>query len=142
MQYHFRINREPNGYWAQCLELDGCSTEGNTVDELERNAKEALDLYLQEPEDSSLTLPLPDESDGREENVIAVAVDPRMALAVLLRHYRGEHHYTQKQMAQRLNMNNLYSYQRLERRSNPRLETLQKLKRVFPDLSIDYLLQE
>jgi transcriptional regulator with XRE-family HTH domain len=67
-------------------------------------------------------------------------VDPGIALSVLLRNYRLQHKYTQTQVAHRLGMKNLYSYQRLERRANPSLQTLQKLKRVFPDLSVDYLL--
>lgn len=61
---------------------------------------------------------------------------------MLLRKYREEHHYTQKEVAEKLGMKNIFSYQRLERRSNPSLSTLNKLKQVFPDLSVDYVLQD
>jgi len=71
-----------------------------------------------------------------------VPVDPQIALSVLLRNSRAQRHYTQQEVAEKLGMKNLYSYQRLERRSNPNLATLRKLKRVFPDLSVDYVLQE
>lgn len=138
MTYHFKVHRAKDGYWAECLELPGCATEGDTRAELERNAHEALNLYLDEPADSTASFPLPKAVTG--SGVLGVAVDPGLALSVLLRNYRLRHRYTQRQVARRLGMKNMYSYQRLERRSNPSLLTLQKLKAVFPDLSVDYLL--
>ena len=140
MVYHFRVYQEDDGYWAQGVELPGCKTEADSMEELARNAEEALNLYLEEPEDSSISFPLPIESHDRD--VIAVPVDPQIALSVVLRNYRAQRHYTQQEVVQKLGMKNLYSYQRLERRSNPNLATLRKLKRVFPDLSVDYVLQE
>jgi DNA-binding XRE family transcriptional regulator len=106
--------------------------------ELLENAREALNLYLEEPEDSQLTFPLP--AAYRSKDVIEVPVEPGVAFSVLLRNYRISNKYTQRQVAKKLGMKNLYSYQRLERRSNPNLATLQKIKRVFPDLSVDYVL--
>jgi transcriptional regulator with XRE-family HTH domain len=47
---------------------------------------------------------------------------------------------TQKEAAERLGIRNLYSYQRLERRSNPSLATIKKVKPVFPDFSLDSVL--
>ena len=73
---------------------------------------------------------------------MSVPVDPQIALSVLLRSFRAKHNYTQREVAERLGMKNTYSYQRLERRSNPSLATLQKLKDVFPDLSVDYVLHD
>lgn len=140
MLYHFRIHHDDDGFWAECLELHGCSTQADTKEKLLKNAMEALNLYLEEPEDSSLSFPLPQENDAPD--VIAVPVDPRIALSILLRKYREDHHYTQKEVAEKLGMKNTYSYQRLERRSNPNLATLRKLKNVFPDLSVDYVLQD
>jgi len=34
-------------------------------------------------------------------------------------------------------MRSIFSYQRLERRSNPSLDTLTRIKRIFPDVSVD-----
>jgi len=139
MVYHFRIHEEDSGYWAECVELAGCLTEADSLDELKANAEEALNLYLDEPETSSLIFPLPESHAG--PNIIDVPVDPGIALSVLLRRYREEHRYTQREVAEKLGMKNTYSYQRLERHSNPSLSTLRKLKDVFPDLSVDYILQ-
>ena len=141
MTYHFRVHQEGNGYWAECVELKGCLTQGDSMEDLQKNAEEALNLYLEEPEESTLTFPLP-QNKLKGKNIIEVPVEPGIALSVLLRKYRDEHHFTQKDIAQRLGMKSLYSYQRLERKSNPSLQTLRKLKQVFPDLSVDYVLQE
>ncbi len=139
MVYHFKVHREKDGFWAECLELEGCSTEAASREELRKNAEEALNLYPDEPEYSQITCPLPQRSEGKE--VIEVPVDPRLALSMLLRNHRIRKKYTQKEVAEKLGMKNLYSYQRLERKSNPSLETLRKLKEIFPDPSVDYVLQ-
>ena len=138
MIYHFRVHKGRDGLWTECLELSGCVTQADSMSELQRNAREALNLYLQEPEDSQLVFPLPTHHSGKD--IIEVPVDPGVAFSVVLRNYRISNKYTQRQVAKKLGMKNLYSYQRLERRSNPNLETLQRIKKVFPDLSVDYVL--
>lgn len=140
MYYHFNVHEEDNGYWAECVELPGCMTQADSVEELKKNAAEALNLYLDEPEDSSVVFPFPQERE--QSDFLRVPVDPTIALSILLRKYREEYHYTQKEVAEKLGMKNIFSYQRLERRSNPSLSTLNKLKHVFPDLSVDYVLQD
>jgi predicted RNase H-like HicB family nuclease/DNA-binding XRE family transcriptional regulator len=139
MVYHFRVHREKGGYWAECVELEGCSTEGDTREKLAENAREALNLYLDEPEESELSFPLPRTCKGA--NIMEVAVDPGIGLSMLLREFRRRNKYTQKEVADRLGMKNLYSYQRLERKSNPSLQTLRRLQEVFPELSVDYVLR-
>jgi predicted RNase H-like HicB family nuclease/DNA-binding XRE family transcriptional regulator len=140
MVYHFRVHRDTDGLWAECLELEGCQTQADTEQELRTNAAEALNLYLDEPTESDVRIPLPREV--REKGIMEVAPDPGVALSALLRHLRREHNYTQQEVANRLGMKNIYSYQRLERRANPSLATINKIKRVFPELSVDYVLQE
>jgi predicted RNase H-like HicB family nuclease len=58
MNYHFRITKEENGYSAQCIEIPGCITEADSKKELYANMKEALELYIQEPESSFDLAPL------------------------------------------------------------------------------------
>ncbi len=141
MVYHFKVHRDADGLWAECVELPGCQTQGDSEEELKRNAAEALNLYLDEPPEADVELPLPDESGVSGDN-FTVAPDPAIALSVVLRFLRHTHKYTQQQVAERLGMKNLYSYQRLERRANPSLSTIKKIKRVFPELSVDYVLQD
>ena len=71
---------------------------------------------------------------------MAVEVEPSVAFSMMLRQLRIKRGMTQKQAAHQLGMKNLYSYQRLERRSNPSLSTMKKIKAAFPDLSLDAVL--
>jgi predicted RNase H-like HicB family nuclease/DNA-binding XRE family transcriptional regulator len=138
MTYHFRIHEE-DGFWAECVELDGCVTQGQDRAELEKNMHEALNLYLEEPGSSTVVFPAP-ASETCGNDVVAVEVDPSTAFSFQLRQLRLRHNMTQKEAAERLGMRNLYSYQRLERRSNPSLSTIKKVKNLFPELSLDAVL--
>jgi predicted RNase H-like HicB family nuclease len=40
------IEKDEDGYYAYCAELEGCQTQGETVEEVLRNIKEAIALYL------------------------------------------------------------------------------------------------
>ena len=39
--------KDEKGYWAECLELPGCFTEGENIEEIKENMKEAISLYLE-----------------------------------------------------------------------------------------------
>ena len=138
MTYHFRIHDE-DGFWAECIELEGCVTQGQDRVELEKNMKEALNLYLEEPKSSTVVFPAP-AAEPPGADVVAVEVEPAVAFSLKLRRLRLRHNITQKEAAERLGMRNLYSYQRLERRSNPSLATIKKVKNLFPEFSLDSVL--
>lgn len=141
MYYHFKIHKEKDGYWAECIELKGCVTQGNSFKELEKNMEEALNLYLDEPDNSDVVFPLPnDEIEG--EDIVEVPVNPKIAFAFTLRMLRKKKGLTQNEIARILGMKNIYSYQRLERSkwANPSLITLAKIKKVFPELNVDEIL--
>jgi len=141
MRYHFKIHKDDDGLWAECLELKGCATQGDTMEELKENMEEALNLYLEEPLDSAAEDPLPDDKMKESKSVVAVPVQPAIALSVMLRHYRTKNKLTQAEMMKILNMKNIYSYQRLEKKTDPKLSTIAKIKEAIPELSIDYILQ-
>jgi DNA-binding XRE family transcriptional regulator len=101
--------------------------------------KEALNLYLEEPESSSTMFPPPLSSHARS-GVVPVDVEPSVAFSLQLRQLRLRSNLTQKEAARRLGMRSLYSYQRLERRSNPSLATIKKVKVLFPEFSLDAVL--
>lgn len=138
MKYHFKIHKAKKGYWAECLELKGCVTQADLMIELRASMKEALNLWLDEPDHNDFMPPFP-QKRTLSKNVVAVDVDPRIALAITLRHLRHSKHLTQKQVAEALGMRNLYTYQRLEssKTANPELVTLSRLKAVFPELNLD-----
>jgi predicted RNase H-like HicB family nuclease len=41
------IEKDDYGYYAYCPELQGCHTQGNTLEETISNIKEAMELYLE-----------------------------------------------------------------------------------------------
>lgn len=137
MRYHFRIHKEKDGCWGECVELTGCISQADDLEELEKNLKEALDLYLDEPEDSKMIIPPPRKGmQGR--NIVSVKVDSQIAIASLIRSERLKRRWSQRTTAKELGMP-LYSYQRLEhsRTANPEWKTLIKLRRIFPGLDLN-----
>jgi predicted RNase H-like HicB family nuclease/DNA-binding XRE family transcriptional regulator len=141
VKYHFKIQKEDTGHFAQCIELPGCITQGNTLKELQKNMREALNLYIEEPEDSKDLAAFPDETLRRSKNIVEVPVDPHVAFAFLIRYFRIKLGLSQQEAADKMGFSNLYSYQRLEAaKCNPSLKMLSKIKQVFPEFSIDYAL--
>jgi predicted RNase H-like HicB family nuclease len=46
------IEHDEHGYYAYCPELEGCQTQGDSIEEVMANIKEAIELYLETlPED-------------------------------------------------------------------------------------------
>ncbi len=41
------IEKDEHGYYAYCPELSGCQTQGDSVEEVKDNIKEAIELYLE-----------------------------------------------------------------------------------------------
>jgi len=139
MYYHFKVHKDSDAIWAECIELNGCSTQGENEEHLKMMMKEALNLYLDEPVESELNTPLPDEKI-RGKNIVRVPVEPTIAFSLMVKHYRKERNITQKQMTELLEMKNIFSYQRLEKRTDPKLSTIIKVKKIFPEISVDYIL--
>lgn len=141
MKYHFRIHKEKVGYSAQCIELKGCITQGDSMKELRENMEEALNLYVREPSDSEDLAALPNDSIRKSKNVVEVTLDPEIAFPFLVRYYRIKHGMTQQEVADQLGFDRIYSYQRLEaQRCNPTLKSMSMIKKVFPEFSVDYAL--
>lgn len=141
MKYHFKIHKEGSGFWAECIELSGCFTEADSMEELRENMEEALNLYLEEPKDSKKLAPLPDNSISPYRNIVEVQVDPSIAFSFMVRYNRIKKGLTQQQAADKLGFDNIYSYQRLEnKKCNPTLKLLSQIKKVFPDFSVDFAL--
>jgi len=140
MKYHFRVHKEKDGFSAQCIELEGCLTEGDSMKELEANMAEALNLYVFESEDSKDLAALPDQSIKTSAQIVEVSLDPEIAFSFLLRHHRINNKLTQQQAAQKMGFKNVYSYQRLEKKCNATIELIAKVKKLFPKFSIDMAL--
>lgn len=51
MKYIVLIHKENDSYWGECPELPGCFSQGETTEELMKNMREAIGLYLDESND-------------------------------------------------------------------------------------------
>lgn len=139
MKYHFRAHIRDGECWAECIELEGCLTQGKDFDDLKRNAYDSLNLYLDEPQDSKLLFSLPRKVLGSHKDIFEVDVEPQIAFSLLLRQTRISKGLTQKAMAKQLGIENLYSYQRLEKRANPTLATVNRIKEAVPEFQCEYV---
>ncbi len=142
MFYHFKIHKEADGYWAECLELAGCQTQADSQDDLNTNMEEVLNLYLSEPQGSKLIFPMPLKKSPNGSNIVRVPVDPSVAFSYLMRKTRLQKKLTLKEMAKILNYKNINTYAKLERAktANPELKTLAKIKHTFADFPIGLIL--
>jgi len=138
MFYHFKIHREGKGYWAECLELEGCHTQGENLQQLKSNMAEALNLYLSEPFHSKIIFPLPLEKKGPSKNVERVNVEASIAFSILLRRMRLQKKLTLREMASKLNYKNINTYVKLEKpkQANPELKTIASIQKIFRDFPI------
>lgn len=47
MKVNIIIEKDKNGYFAFCPELKGCHTQGDPLEEVLENIKEAIELYVE-----------------------------------------------------------------------------------------------
>jgi len=47
MKVNIIIEKDQYGYYAFCPELKGCHTQGDSFEDVLRNIKEAIELYLE-----------------------------------------------------------------------------------------------
>ncbi len=47
MKVNIVIEKDENGYYAYCPELKGCHSQGDSLEEVLDNIKEAVELYLE-----------------------------------------------------------------------------------------------
>jgi len=51
------IEKDENGYYAFCPDLEGCQTQGDTFEEVMANIQEAIELYLETLTDEERLIP-------------------------------------------------------------------------------------
>jgi predicted RNase H-like HicB family nuclease len=66
------IERDENGFYAYCPELEGCQTQGETLDEVITNIREAADLYLE-------TLSVEEKRELLSKEILTTAVEVKVA---------------------------------------------------------------
>ncbi|MBI4402613.1 MAG: type II toxin-antitoxin system HicB family antitoxin [Deltaproteobacteria bacterium] len=127
MEYFAKIKKEKDGgYLAEFPALPGCLTEGRTLAEAMKNAKEALNGWLAAHCDRNLPIPTPKKRMSK--SFYPIEVDVQIEFAIRLRQLRKQRGLSQSQVANKLGISQ-QAYAKLEipGKANPSLITLQKL---------------
>lgn len=65
------IEKDSNGYFASCPELQGCYTQGDTYEEVLENIKDAIRLHIEDRVESGEDIP---QSESVSLTLMEVAV--------------------------------------------------------------------
>lgn len=127
MKYTAKIMKQKDGVFLVTFPgLAGCLSEGRTLEEALKNAKEALDGWLAAQIDRNFRLPKQKKVKGLQ--VHQVEVDAHLAFAIQLRELRRKLHLTQSQVARKLKISQ-QAYAKMESpfTANPSLSTIQSI---------------
>jgi len=118
------------GYIVEFIDIPSCITEGDTLEEAKLMAKEAISAMLYSLDSRRMTIPEP--STIKKKGIYYIEPELKVAFAITLKKERERLGLSQKDVAERMNVNWTY-YQRIEnpRRTNPTLGTIEKLQKVF-----------
>ena len=124
------IKAAEGGYVVEFIDIPSCVTEGDTLEEAKIMAKEALSAMLFSLDSRSMNIPEPSTVKGK--GIYYIEPELKVAFAITLKRERERLGLSQKDIAERLNVNWTY-YQRIEnpRKTNPTLRTIEKLQKVF-----------
>ncbi len=120
------IPEETGGYVVEFIDLPGCHTEGDTIEEAEAMAKEALSGWLESVYSRDIRIPEPTSADG--DDIRYIAPEPEIEIPIVIRKLRTEKGLSQKQIADAIGI----KYQTYQRFENPRMfnATVKNLKRI------------
>jgi len=123
-------DKEDKSFLVEFPDLEGCLTEGETLDDALRNAKEALSGYLASIFERGFTIPEPSQLKGK--NIHLIEPEPEVATPIMLRKIREGLKINQTEAAKRLGIS-YQAYQRLENpnKCNPTIKTLEKVAKIF-----------
>ena len=118
------------GFVVEFIDIPSCVTEGDTLEEAKTMAREALSAMLYSLDSRKMTIPEPSAKRGR--GIYYIEPELKIAFAITLKKERERLGLSQKEIAERMNVNWTY-YQRIEnpRKTNPTLGTIEKLQKVF-----------
>lgn len=66
------IEKDAHGYYAYCPELEGCQSQGDTLDEVMANIREAIELY-------SETLSEEELEESLSKEILTTTLEVRVA---------------------------------------------------------------
>ncbi len=66
------IEKDQHGYYAYCPELGGCQTQGDSLEEVMDNIKEAIELYLS-------TLSISEKEEVLSHEILTTVLEVKVA---------------------------------------------------------------
>jgi predicted RNase H-like HicB family nuclease len=66
------IEKDDHGYYAYCPELEGCQSQGDSLEEVMSNIKEAIELYLE-------TLSEDERKEAVSREILTTSVEVKVA---------------------------------------------------------------
>jgi len=122
--------KEDRSYVVEFPDLEGCLTEGATLEDALKNAKEALSGYLASIFERGYVIP--EATTPKGKNIHFIEPEPEVATPIMLRKIRDEKKMNQTEAAKRLGIS-YQAYQRLENpaKCNPTIKTLERVAKVF-----------
>jgi len=66
------VEKDEHGYYAYCPELEGCQTQGESLEEVMANIREAIELYLE-------TLPEEERQDYLSHEIYTTSLEVKVA---------------------------------------------------------------
>jgi len=137
IRYQARIYKDSGAYSVEFPDLPGCFSMGDTLEEAQQMASEALSLYLEDARDPKWSIPEPKSHKGRSYFWIQPSFD--IGVAILIRHARLKHGLSQAQLARKIGKTT-QQVQKLETpgKSNPTVKTLSAISEALNEsLHID-----
>lgn len=136
MRYYAKIKRQrEGGFLVEFPGLRGCLTEGDSLREALKNAKEALNGWLASYCDRKMDVAQPKRVS--DKTLYPIEVDLNVEFAIKLRWLRKKLGFSQSEVARKLGISQ-QAYAKLEApdTANPSLSTIQKLSDAL-DVEID-----
>lgn len=123
-------SKTDKSYIVEFPDLEGCLSEGSTLEEALKNAKEALTGYLSSLFERGFKIPETSKKKGR--NFYMIEPETEVATPIMLRKIRDGLKMNQVEAAKKLGIS-YQAYQRLENPSkcNPTIKTLERVAKVF-----------
>ena len=121
---------DDKAYNVRFLDIPGCITFGETLEEAKTMAKDALTGVLEVLDSRKMNVPEP--SQVSEPHIYYIEPEINTAFAIWLKKEREKNGLTQSDVARKLGIS-YQAYQRIEdpSRTNPTLKTIRKLEEVF-----------
>ncbi len=123
-------SKNDKSYLVEFPDLEGCLSDGSTMEDALKNAKEALTGYLSSLFERGFKIPESSKRKGR--NFYMIEPESEVATPIMLRRIRDGLKMNQVEAAKKLGIS-YQAYQRLENPSkcNPTIKTLERVAKVF-----------